>query len=102
MSQLRQRTISGLTWTGINQVGCQSISFIVSLVLARLLGPKAYGLIGMVTIFTGFAMRFVDLGLGAAIIQRAHLKEEHLQAVFWLNLTMGLFLMAFFSLLAPL
>ena len=57
--------------------------------LARILGPAVYGLIGMITVFTGFAAVFGDLGLGAAIIQRKELEERHLNAAFWTNVTMG-------------
>jgi len=99
---LRDRTISGLSWTAFSQVAKQATNVIVSLVLARLTGPGAYGLIGMVTIFTGFASLFVDLGLGSGLVQRAELKEEHIGAVFWVNFLAGAFLAGLMALCAPL
>ncbi len=88
-NDLRGRTISGIGWSAISQWLNQGFTFAISVVLARILGPKAYGLIGMITIFTGFAGVFGDLGLGAAIIQRKELEARHLNAAFWSNITMG-------------
>lgn len=99
---LRDRTISGLSWTAFSQVARQATNVLVSLVLARLTGPGAFGLIGMVTIFTGFAALFVDLGLGSGLVQRAELKDEHVGAVFWVNLLAGFALAGLMAGFAPL
>ena len=99
---LRAKSISGLGWTAFSQVTRQATNVIVSLVLARLTGPGAFGLIGMVTIFTGFASLFVDMGLGSGVIQRAELKEEHVSAVFWVNLLAGCLLAGMMAVCAPL
>jgi len=70
----------------------QGLGLIVSLILARLVGPSAYGLVGMVIIFTGFGSMFVDLGLGAGLVQRKVVEAEHASTVFWVNMFMGLML----------
>ena len=99
---LRAKTLSGLSWTAFSQVARQITNVLVSLVLARLTGPSAFGLIAMVTIFTGFASLFVDMGLGSALVQRVAIKEEQISAVFWVNFLAGACLAGLMALCAPL
>lgn len=102
MSTLRTRTLSGLKWSGASQVFAQILKFGVSVLLARLLDPSSFGLMAMVTFFTGIAFLFVDLGLGSALVQREELTERHISTVFWVNLGVGLLLALVFALSAPL
>jgi len=76
--------------------------FVITAVLARLLAPSDFGLIGMATVFTGFALIFGELGIGGAIIQKQDLREEHCSSAFWLNVLIGLLLTGLFILLSPL
>ncbi len=99
---IRTRTISGVSWVSISQAVTQGFSFVISIVLARLLGPKVFGLIGMISVFTGFAVLFGGLGLGAAIIQRKDLEPRHLDAAFWINAVMGAAMTLIIAALAPL
>ena len=101
-NDLRSRTLTGLGWTGISQTMNQAFTWAISIVLARILGPKVYGLVGMITVFTGFAAIFGDLGLGAAIVQRKELEPRHLNAGFWTNVAMGSALSVLMVSLAPL
>jgi len=98
---LRERTIAGLSWSAISQIVNQGFTIIISIVLARILGPEVYGLIGMIMVFTGFAAVFGDFGLGAAVIQRKDLEGRHLNAAFWTNVTMGTTLTLVMAALAP-
>jgi PST family polysaccharide transporter len=77
--------VKGLSWSAVSQLVTQCFTWAISIILARILGPKAYGLIGMTAVFSGFAMLFSDLGLGAAIVQRKNLQERHLDTAFWIN-----------------
>lgn len=99
---LRQQTISGIGWSTVGSVGKQGSQFILSVILARLLTPEDFGLLGMVIVFTGTSTIFNDLGFGIALIQKKSIGEQHLSSVFWLNLGMGLLLTAVGLLLAPL
>lgn len=95
---LRQKALTGLSWSVVSQVGQQVSNLVVGVILARLLSPEEFGLIAMVTIFTGFASLFSELGFGAAIIQKADVEESHLSSVFWLNICSGVLLtIIFFS-----
>ncbi len=89
MKDLKEKTIRG----GFARLGAQGANFLLRLgslmVLARLLGPKDFGIVGMVTAFTGVLMLFRDFGLSAAAIQRADVTEEQVSTLFWLNLLVG-------------
>ena len=57
-------------WRFLERCGAQSITFIVSIVLARILEPEVFGLIALVTVFTTVMQVFIDSGLGNALIQK--------------------------------
>jgi PST family polysaccharide transporter len=94
-------TITGVGWSALSQAINQGFTLGISIVLARILGPKAYGMLGMVNVFTGFAGVFGDLGLGAAIIQRKELEVRHLNAAFWANVAMGTAMTLIMAALTP-
>lgn len=89
MRSLRQRTVSGLGWSGATQILGLALQFATSVLLARLLGPVEFGLVGAIVVFTGFATALVDLGLGASLIQKQAGTERHLYSAFWLNVAAG-------------
>lgn len=91
---LSRRTARGVFWTGTSQFSVQLFNFLIFIILARLLSPNDFGLVGIVAIFSGFLALFNELGLGAAIIQKADISERHLSSIFWLNLLLGLILFA--------
>jgi PST family polysaccharide transporter len=78
------------------------VHFIISVILARLLFPKDFGLIGMITVFTGFAGMFASLGFTGAIIQKHFVEDIHLSSCFWIEVGIGVFLAATLSACAPL
>jgi O-antigen/teichoic acid export membrane protein len=79
----------GVAWSGLAQVGGQLASLAITIVLTRLLLPEDFGLIAMVVVFSGFAAVFLDMGFGAALIQKLDLQQHHKNAVFWLNIIVG-------------
>jgi O-antigen/teichoic acid export membrane protein len=99
---LKQQTISGIGWSAGARIGQQGLGFIISVILARLLIPEDFGLIGMIAVFTGFAGLFSELGFGAALIQRNEIEERHLSSIFWLNIVSGLILTCGMLAVAPL
>jgi len=98
---LRQKTIKGIGWSILSRFGVQTVQFVLGVVLARLLLPEDFGLIGMIVVFVGFAQIFVDMGFGAALIQKQDTEPTHYYSVFWLNAGIGLLLMIFFMSMAP-
>jgi len=102
MGSFRQETISGLSWSVVGRVGNQILTFVLGVLLARLLSPRAFGLVSMVIIFTGFADLFKTVGLGAALVQHQDVAEEHLSSVFWVNMGSGILLTILFITASPL
>ncbi len=86
---LRQKTAKGIAWSTIENLGGQALYFIVFLLLARLLGSEAFGLVSLAGVFIGLMSVFADQGLGGAIIQRQELEPEHLDTAFWSNLAIS-------------
>jgi O-antigen/teichoic acid export membrane protein len=99
---LQVKVKSGLKWNLINQLVSQVIFVWFGIYLARILGPEAYGLIGMITVFSGFANLFIDFGFSSAIIYDSKLTSEKTSSVFWFNLLIGVFLYLIFFLISPL
>ena len=90
ISNLRDRTISGVRWSVISKLFQQVLSFFTIAILARLLSPSAFGLIGMVLVVTNFVEIFKDLGTSTAIIQRKETSQELISSIFWTNLFFGI------------
>ncbi len=101
MESLKQKTISGIGWSAVGSFWRQGLQFLISVILARLLTPEDFGLLGMIIVFTGIAQLFSELGFGAALIQKKELEERHLSSVFWLNLVVGLVLTILVYVSAP-
>lgn len=101
MDDFKERTISGLSWSGIAQIINQLIRFGIGIVLARLLAPQVFGLIGMISVFIGFVQIYSDMGLGAALIQKGHADHRHFSSIFWINLALGSVVTLMFVALAP-
>lgn len=86
---LRKQTITGFKWSFVNQFGSQFLNLLISIVLARILGPEEYGLIAMITVFTGLATLFLDFGFGNALIYKKDVTNLDWSSVFWVNLIIG-------------
>ncbi len=102
MTTLKQSATSGVKWSAISQAGRQITQLATTIVLARLLSPSDFGLMGMATVVIGFVALFKDLGTAAAVIQRKEPSENLLSSIFWINAVFGLAAMAALFTLAPL
>lgn len=94
-------TITNLLWRFAERCGAQAVSFLVSIVLARLLAPEDYGTIALVTVFTTILQVFVDSGLGTALIQKKDADDLDFSSVFYFNLAACLVLYAGIFAAAP-
>lgn len=99
---LRSKTVKGIIWKFSSNLYLQLSSLIISSVLAHLLSPDDFGIVGMVTVFTGFAVILSELGLSSAIVQRKNLEDEHVTSAFWMNICFGFLLMCIFLVTSPL
>lgn len=99
---LKAKTVSGVIWTGFQKFGSTMLSFISSIVLARLLTPEDYGYIGMLAIFLAIASTFIDGGFGSALIQKKSPTREDYSTIFYWNLGLSIFLYLILFFTAPL
>lgn len=95
MKDLKRKAVDSIFWSSVEKFGRRGITFIIIIVLARLLGPDAFGLVAMASIFTSFIQRFIDQGMMEAIIQNESITKEHLDTAFWTNLIFGIIMMIF-------
>jgi len=86
LSSLKQKAISGASWSLTGRVIQHGVQFIIGIVLARLLLPAEYGLVAMALVFITISYVFVDSGFSSAIVQRKNLSSSDLSTVFYLNL----------------
>jgi len=89
---LKSNFISGITWSGAARFSTQGMRFLITAVLARLLSPAEFGIIGLANVFLVIANYINQLGISAAIIQRKDIDEEHLSSAFWANIVVGIVL----------
>lgn len=99
---LKQKMIGAVAWTSIDRFGMQLVQFAVGLLLARLVSPENFGLMGMVLIFLPISTLLVDGGFGQALVRKQDAGEKDFNTVFFFNIGVSLFLylLLFFS--APL
>ena len=86
MSDLKQKTKIGMIWNMLEKVSIQIISFVFSIVLARLLTPSDYGTIGLLSVFVSFSNVFVDSGFSRALVQKQDRTEKDLSTAFFFSL----------------
>ena len=102
MDNSRQKVISNLIWRFLERCGSQVISFVVSVVLARLLAPELYGSIALVTVITSVLQVFVDSGMANALIQKKDTDDLDYSSVIYFNLVFCLLLYIGLFFTAPL
>ena len=98
---LRDRTRRGLIWASAEAGARAVLQIIVLAVLARLLSPQDYGVVGAAMIVVGISTIFSQLGVGPAVVQRAELKRDHLDAAFCVSVILGVLTAGALWLLAP-
>jgi PST family polysaccharide transporter len=99
---LTKKLFKGALWNGINQFGIQGINFLITIILARLLSPDQFGLVGMVIVFTGILGYFSEMGIIYSIIREKDTGQEELSTAYWSGLAFGLVAYIICFLLAPL
>ena len=87
---LKQKTIKGASWSFVEQILTRGVNFVIGIILARLLSPTDYGLVGMMGVFIAISQIFVDGGLANALIQTKNPSDKDFSTVFIVNLTLSL------------
>ncbi|MDE5423396.1 lipopolysaccharide biosynthesis protein [Ancylomarina sp. DW003] len=91
MGSLKDKTLNGFFWSFFDNFGKQSISFVIGIILARLLDPSVYGILGMIVIFMAISNVFISSGFGTALIRKTDLKDADCNTTFIFNLGVSLF-----------
>ncbi len=96
---LKHKTVTGLIWSFIDQFANLGITFVVGIILARLLSPREFGLIGMITVFIAVSESFINSGFSSALIRKKDCTQTDYSTVFYFNLIAGVvfFFILFFS-----
>lgn len=99
---LKNQTVTSVIWSAIQRFGSLAISFISSIILARLLMPEDYGVIGVLTIFIALSITFIDGGFGSALIQKKNPTQTDYSTIFYWNILLSIFLYFILFISAPL
>ena len=89
----KNKTVKGVGWSAIDNIAGHGVTFIVSVVLARLLTPEHYGLIGIMAIFTAVCQTLINAGFTTALIRKKDATDSDYNTVFIVNLVMSMALM---------
>lgn len=88
--ELKQKAFKGLSWSLLENVSIQTVKFIFGIILARLLTPKDFGLIAMITVFFAIAEVFIQGGFVQAYVQKMKINEKDSDTIFFTNLLISL------------
>lgn len=89
---LKQKMLGALAWSSVDRLGQQVVQFVIGLILARLLNPTDFGLLGMVTIFSALSYVLVESGFGQALIRKQDADEIDFNTIFYFNIFTSLLL----------
>ena len=86
LSSLKQKTLSGVLWSCVERFSVQGIQFVIMVIMARILLPSDYGMIGMLAVFLQISQTFIDSGFSDALVQKKDRTETDLSTVFYLQI----------------
>ena len=99
---LKDKTVKGVGWSAIDNITQHLVTFVVGIVLARLLSPEDYGLLGIIAIFTAVCQTLINGGFSIALIRKKDATNDDYNTVFIVNLIMSLLLYGVIFICAPL
>ena len=89
---IKSKTVQGIFWSSIERFSVQGVQFVVMIVMARLLTPHDYGLVGMLAIFLAVSQSLIDSGFSQALIRKQNRTEMDNNTVFYFNIIVGIVL----------
>lgn len=101
MGELRSKTLKGIFWSAIDKGGVKTIAFVTSVIIARLLTPSDYGIIGMILVFIAVANIFIDSGMSQALVQRKNRTVSDMSTAFYFNVSVSVTCYLILFLCAP-
>ena len=96
---LKQKTVTGILWSSIERFSVQGVQFVIMIIMARILLPSDYGMIGMLAIFIAISQALIDSGFSNALIRKTNRSDVDFSTVFYFNIVIGilLYLILFFT-----
>ena len=101
-TSLKGKAVKGVLWNAVNTYSMKGLQFVLGIILARLLSPSDYGLVGMTSIFFAISSVFIDSGFGSALVQKKDRNEDDYCTVFYVNFVVSLFFYCVLFVIAPL
>lgn len=98
---LKNKTVKGVVWSSVERFSVQGVQFVVMLVIARLLDPKDFGLVGMLAIFLAVAQSLIDSGFSQALIRKQDRTEVDNSTAFYFNIVVSAVLYLILFAIAP-
>lgn len=89
MSAIKKKIVSGVFWESLGQFSSLGIQFVVTIVIARILTPADFGVVGLLSVFTAVSLVLLDSGFSTALIQKKEATQTDLSSVFFFNLLVG-------------
>ena len=86
---LRQKALSGAKWTSIEKFSTQLLQFVIGVIVARLVTPADFGVVGMLAIFIAFGNALLDSGFGTALIRQKGKNDKDYSTAFYFNVAVG-------------
>lgn len=99
---LKSSAVNGAIWTGVEKFSRQAVQFVIGIILARVLSPDDFGVIGMLAIFIAIAQTFTDSGLSSALIQKKDRTEVDCSTMFFFSIGAGVLFYLLLYATAPL
>lgn len=98
---LKQKTVNGVIWSAVERFSTLAIQMVCTLIIAQFLSPADFGIVGMITIFTGIAQCLVDSGFRTALIRKKDVTDIDYSSVFYFNVLVSLLLYAILYVASP-
>lgn len=98
---LKTKTVNGVFWSAVDRFSALGIQMICTLIVAHILTPADFGILGMISVFTAVGLTIIDSGFASAIIRRKDVTNIDYTSVFYFNVAISIFLYAIFYILSP-
>jgi len=98
---LKEKTVTGATWVAVEKWGQQAVQFVITVLIARILSPADYGIIGILLVFLMLSNVLIDSGFGAALVRKQEATDADYATVFYLNLIVSVACYGLLYLAAP-
>ena len=98
---VKRQTIKGVFWSGLEKMSTYLVTFVINVIMARLLTPADYGIVGIIAVFVSFSQLFIDGGFTTALIAKSDRDETDYRTVFVFNFICSITLYILLFLCAP-